>query len=724
MRRVRTPVVLQLEAVECGAASLAMVLAHYGRYVPLEELRVACGVSRDGTKAGNIARAARGYGLKAQGYRKEPEDLRSLRLPAILYWNFNHFLVLEGLGAQFVYLNDPASGHRAVPWDEFNDSFTGVAITFEPDEGFERSAKPGGLVRPLAKRLRGSGVALLYTILVGLALVLPGLVVPAFSRIFVDTILVARMDTWIKPLLLGMTATVVLQAILVWLQQVYLARLETRIALSTSGSFLWHVLRLPYEFFVHRYAGEIGARVGLNDHVAVLLSGQLATNLLNLLTAAFYAALMFSYDAVLGSVALVIALVNLLGLRIVSARRAEENQKRLNERGKLTGVSMHGLSMIETFKASGCELDFFARWSGYQAKALNAQQRLEIPTEFLKVTPVFLTAVNTAIVLGVGGLRVMDGHLTMGMLIAFQALVTNFIDPINKLVLFGGTLQNIEGDLTRLDDVLRSPATPEPDDDVGAAAGMRLRGTLELRDVTFGYSRLEPPLLEKFNLTIAPGSRVALVGGSGCGKSTVSRLVSGLFEPWSGEVLFDGRVRSDFPRVAMTSSFAVVDQEISLFEGTVLDNITMWDPTIEEADVVEAAKDAGIHDDIAARKGGYHSRVAEGGSNFSGGQRQRLEIARALVRRPSVLVLDEATSALDPATEHLIDDNLRRRGCTCLIVAHRLSTIRDCDEIIVLDRGKVVQRGRHEQLSREDGPYARLVGAEAKKAKPHLEFAK
>jgi NHLM bacteriocin system ABC transporter peptidase/ATP-binding protein len=520
-----------------------------------------------------------------------------------------------------------------------------------------------------------------------------------------------------------MATTVVVQGTLVWLQQVYLARLETRLALATSGTFLWHVLRLPYEFFTHRYAGEIGARVALNDRVAQLLSGQLATSLLNLLTVVFYAALMFSYDVILASVAVGIAIVNLLALKYVSERRAEENLKRLNESGKVTGVSMHGLTMIDTFKASGCESDFFARWAGFQAKALNAQQQLEVPTQFLNAVPPLLVAVDTAVVLGVGGMRVMDGHLTMGMLIAFQALVAAFIDPINKLVAFGTTLQQVEGDLARLDDVLRCDAVAQIDD-VEEGGQSRLRGRLELRGVTFGYSRLEPPLLEDFDLTIAPGSRVALVGGSGSGKSTVARLVSGLAEPWAGEVLFDGAPRDAISRVVMASSLAIVDQDISLFAGTVFENITMWDPTVDEADVVEAAKDACIHDDIAARKGGYHSRVDEGGSNFSGGQRQRLEIARAFARRPSMLVLDEATSALDPVTEQTIDENLRRRGCTCLIVAHRLSTIRDCDEIIVLERGKVVQRGTHDQLVRSDGPYARLVGAEAKKAKPYLDFAK
>ncbi|MEO8561608.1 MAG: NHLP family bacteriocin export ABC transporter peptidase/permease/ATPase subunit [bacterium] len=726
VRRVTTPTVLQMEAVECGAAALAMVLAYHGRIVPLEELRAACGVSRDGSKASNMIKAARTYGLDAKGYKREPDELRSMPVPMIVHWNFNHFVVLEGFKQGRAFLNDPSRGPGSVPVDEFDQAYTGIALVFRPSETFTRGGESPSLLGALRRRMAGLGSAVTFAVLAGLALVIPGLVTPTFNRIFVDDILVKGMSEWVKPLLFVMAGAAIVSSVLTWIQQRHLLRFETKLAIDTSSRFFWHVIRLPIDFFSQRYAGEIANRVGINDKVAKLLAGDLATTALNILVIAFYGALMIQYDVLLTVVGVAMASLNLAALRYVSRKRVDLNRLLSQDRGKAMGVAMGGLQTIETLKSTGSESDFFARWSGHQAKVVNGDQQLQFQTQLLSTVPPLLLTINTAVILGLGGTRVIDGVLTMGMLIAFQTLMNSFLTPVNRMVNLGGTLQEVRGDMNRLDDVQQAAIDPYAETssvttDGGLAApasalpplepGAKLSGYLELRNVTFGYCRLEPPLVTNLSISLRPGSRVALVGGSGSGKSTIAKLACGLYEPWEGEVLFDGRRRADVPRDVMARSFAAVDQDIFLFEGTLRDNLTLWDTTLTEESVGRAAYDASISDDINARAGGYDATTEEGGGNFSGGQRQRLEIARALVTDPSLVVLDEATSALDPATEQAIDDSLRRRGCTCLIVAHRLSTIRDCDEIIVLHRGVVVQRGTHDEMKSVSGPYAALIAS-------------
>ncbi len=715
-RRVKTPTVLQTEAVECGAAALGIVLAYYGRVVPLEELRRVCGVSRDGSKAVNIVAAARGYGLVPHAFRKEPDELRAMSLPLIVFWEFNHFLVVEGFGKGRVFLNDPAYGPRVVTDEEFDEAFTGVTITFEVGPGFEKGGRFPSLARALLAWLRGSGTDVAYAVLAGLCLVLPGLLVPTFVRVFVDRVLVQGVRDWMPALLGAMAATLLLQSALVWLQQIRLLRLGQRLTLAATSRFVWHILRLPAEFFALRYVGDVVSRLSVTEQIGHFLSSELALTALNVLMAGFYVLLMLRYSVPLTMIGLTLALLNFAALRYISRLRIDASHRLQQERGKLLSTAFGGLQMIETLKATGGEDDFFARWAGYQAKLVSAQQELGVYTQYLAVVPPLLAALAVAAVLSLGGALIITGTLTIGALIAFQYLTTSLADPINKLVTLGTRAQEIDAGVLRLNDVLRYPVDPvcslAPDGDGRVAPG-RLTGRLELRNITFGYNRLEPPLLQDFSLALAPGARVALVGVTGSGKSTVARLVCGLYEPWSGETLFDGRPRAAYPRRTLTASLALVDQDIFLFEGTVRDNLTLWDPTLSDAVLVGAAVDARVHEVITARPSGYDSRVDEGGSNFSGGERQRLEIARALAGDPAILVLDEATSALDPATEQQIDEGLRRRGCACLIVAHRLSTIRDCDEIIVLDHGRVVQRGTHEQLLAEaGGSYAQLIATE------------
>ena len=710
-RRVRTPTVIQQEAVECGAAALGIVLGYHGRMVPLEELRVACGVSRDGAKASNIVRAARSYGLEARGLRLEPGGLAEIPLPAIVFWNFNHFVVVEGAGRRGVRINDPALGPRRVTWDEFETSFTGIVLEFTPGPGFTPGGERTRLMSALATRLSvvSAAAPLALCLIAGLGLAIPGLVVPGFLKIFADQVLGEGDDSLVTPLVLGLVAAAVAQAGLTWLQQSVLIGLSTKLALSMSTRFMRHLMRLPVRFFLQRSAGSLVARIGLNQQVAHLLSGQLTLTLLSLVSAVVYGVAMLFIDLPLGALAIGLAALNFLALRGISRRRRDVNVVLVAEIAKLNATSFAGVQAIETIKASGAEDDFFARWSGQQAKVVNQRQDLGVATQTLASVPTLLTALSGAAIVSIGAWRVLDGSLSLGSLLALQSLAVAFTVPIASLISLGQTLQEAEGNLASLDDVLRHP----PDERLGAISledgPARLSGRLEFEGVTFGHSPLAPPLLDRLSLVIEPGQRVAIVGPTASGKSTVARLAAGLLRPWEGRVLLDGVPRDDLAPDLVAATVSLVDQEISLFEGSIRDNLTLWDPTISEQAVVRAARDAAIAGDIERRTGAYDREVEEGARDWSGGQRQRLEIARALATDPALIILDEATSALDPVVERRIDEALRARGCACLIVAHRLSTIRDADEIVVLEQGRVVQRGSHDELIAEGGLYAELV---------------
>lgn len=720
-KRAKTPNLLQMEAVECGAATLSMVLGHYGKFLPLEQLRYDCDVTRDGSKASNILKAARKHGLKAKGYRKDPEDLLQMSLPVIIHWNFNHFVVLEGIDLKKdrVYLNDPAVGHRVVSYKEFDEAFTGVVLTFEPEESFEKGGRKPKVWHAIWERINGYKKDLLYVALVGLLMIIPGLAIPVFLQLFVDEILVEGLHDWFAPLLIGMGLAALLQGILEWVKNHYLLRLETKMSLATSARFFWHILRLPVDFFQQRYAGDIGSRIETNDDVAELLSRQFARNFLDLLLIVFFFVIMLQYDVLLSLVGLGLATINIVALRLVANRREESYSQFQQAEGKMTGVAMSGLQMIETIKASGGEDDFFRKWAGYMTKVVNAEQRNAGWGIFLNAVPTVLSALTTITILTLGSLQVMDGYMTIGMLVAFQSLMNSFSEPIENLVGLGGKLQEAKGDMNRLDDIMKAPIDAQTEQNAYKfeygqnfdynIITRKLEGYVEFHNVTFGYSRYAEPLIEDFSLKIEPGERVALVGGSGSGKSTLAKLLAGLYEPWSGEILLDGVPRKQLPREVINNSLGMVDQDIFLFEGTTKEILTLWDNTIPDQLITQAAKDALIHDVIGSRKDGYEGYIAEGGKNLSGGQRQRLEIARTLVNNPSVLILDEATSALDPLTEKEIENNIRRRSCSVLVVAHRLSTIRDSDEIIVLRYGKIVERGTHEELKAKEGAYAALI---------------
>ncbi|MCP3688887.1 MAG: NHLP family bacteriocin export ABC transporter peptidase/permease/ATPase subunit [Gammaproteobacteria bacterium] len=718
--RVRTPTVLQMEAVECGATALSIVLAHFGRWLPIEELRQATGISRDGAKASNIVKAARSYGLRAAGVKQDAEEVLQGPFPCIVFWNFNHFLVVEGRAVDHVYINDPASGPRKIRRSEFDKSYTGIALKMQPGPGFVRGGKPRNIFSALFARTRGSNLALSYIILTGLLLVIPGLLLPAFLKTFIDSVLVLGRTSWILPILIGLALTGLLNSCLLYLQTHYLLRVQTKLAVSSAGQFFWHALRVPVVFYAQRYAGDVASRVQSCHTLAGLLSGPFSMTFVHLLMIVFYLAVMATYSITLTLISIGIVTINFVVLGAVQRKLKDQNSNLLNQEAKMVGTTMAGLQAIETLKATGTEQDFFSSWAGYQTNYINTQQKLGLTSQLLASIPGVVNHINSAVILGMGGFLIIGGHLSIGGLIAFQALMGHFVKPVQSLMGFGAQLQTVKGALDRLNDVESYPIDKllerDSDNDTVNEPGqpfeadeIKLSGEVELRDVCFTYSPLDPAFIDHFFLKLSPGKRVALVGGSGSGKSTIARLIQGLYQPTSGKILFDGKQISQIPHRVFTHSVAMVDQDITMMEGSLRDNLTMWDHSVPTELLVKACQDACIHDVIASRAGGYDSMVEEGSANFSGGQTQRLEIARALVRKPSILILDEATSALDPVTEKTIDSNIRRNGCTTIIVAHRLSTIRDCDEIIVLELGKVIERGSHDELMSLNGKYTRLV---------------
>ncbi len=712
----KVPVVMQMEALECGAASLAMILAYHGKWLPLEKVRADCGVSRDGSNLKDMADAAAAYGLKVDPYRCGMEDVKTLPVPAIIHWNFNHFVVLNGFKKNKAVINDPARGTVEVPLDEFDRAFTGIIVCFEPTEEFVADGKKKSVWSFAKARLKGTLVPFIFVILTGLLVTFIGIVNPVFTRIFMDRILTGQNPEWLIPVLTGMASLVVFQIIVQAINIIYMLKIKGKLAIVANSMFMWHVLRLPMHFFSQRQIGDIAMRQSSNESIAEVLIQSLAPILLNAIMLVFYFFMVIKISWPLTLLGLTAVIINMFMANYISKKRINITRAQLRDAGKLASTTVSGIEMIETIKSSGAENGFFEKWAGYQASVNSSVVRFSKLNEYIGAIPEVIQGFANMAVLLIGAMFIMQGSngFTAGVLMMFQGYLGKFLEPLDSFRGIGQQMQEMRTDMERIEDVMNyEPDVVYEDVEIDENAEYsKLTGEMQMKNVTFGYKPLGEPLIKDFNLTLKPGSTVAFVGASGCGKSTLAKLISGLYKPWSGEITFDGQPISDVNREIFTSSVAVVDQDIILFEDTIAENIKMWDKSISDTAMISAAKDAQIHEDIMQKDGGYSHKVLEGGKNFSGGQRQRIEIARTLAKDPTIIVLDEATSALDAKTENEVIEAITDRGVTCIIVAHRLSTIRDCDEIIVLDKGQVIERGTHDELFAKNGMYTQLITTE------------
>ena len=709
----KVPVIMQLEALECGAASLTMLMAYYEKWVPLEQVRADCGVSRDGANAKNIALAAQRYGFKVEGYRRSPKTIREKgTFPCIIHWNFSHFVVLDGFRGNYACINDPAKGFVKVPMEDFDKSFTGVTINIVPGEDFQPSGRRKSTLEFARKRLSGAKTAVVFVMVTSIISYIFNMINPVMSRVFLDKILGGPGNEWLNGFLLIMGGLAVLQIAVAWGQAVYSLKINGKMAIVGSSTYMWKVLRLPMEFFSQRMAGDIQQRQQQNETVAGTVINTLAPLALNTVMMIFYLVIMIRYSFLLSLVGILTIMLNLALSRVISNKRINLTRIQMRDAGRLMGTTSAGIEMIETIKGSGSENGFFRKWAGYQASVNTQTVKFARVQQYLGSVPGLLTRLSNHAVLLLGVWLCINGKFTLGGIMAFQGFLSSFTGPAMTLIEAGQTMQEMRTNMERIDDVMEYPSDENAADDSETGEGQplrKLRGGLELKNITFGYSKLAQPLIRNFSMQLKPGSRVAFVGASGCGKSTLSKLISGLYNPWEGEILFDGKPRREISRSVMTGSVAVVDQDIILFEDTIANNIKMWDDSIQDFEMVLAARDAQLHEDIMRREGGYEYRLTSGGRDLSGGQRQRLEIARVLAQDPAIIILDEATSALDAKTEFDVVNAIRERGITCIVIAHRLSTIRDCDEIIVLKRGEVVERGTHDELMAKGGAYTELV---------------
>ncbi len=700
-----------MEAVECGAASLSMILQFYGRFVPLEQLRIDCGVSRDGSNAFNVLRAAEKYGLKGSGQKRTFEELREDRRPVILFWEYKHFLVLEGFGRNKVFLNDPGVGRRHVTFDEFKKSYSGIALSFEKTDLFVKGGQPPTLIRQIWHQIKIVPSPIMFVIISGFFLLLPGFAMPAFLMAFINTFFTQNVIVWRGEFVVAVFLMFLFSACLNWMRKYYLNRLGIHLSLVFSSNYLWHLLKLPISFYHQRYSSEIAYRQRLNDSVAKTLTQTLISSFIDLFLIVFYALLMFMYDPAIAWIGLLAGICSFAVLLIIYQTRVNAYARLQQNTAKMVAKGMSGLQQIESIKAMGSESDFFSTWAGTFTNAFNDRQEIGKKDVMLNTLPLFFQIFAGAVLLSLGSKHVIDGTLSIGMLMAMQILQTNFLAPISRFVSLNQMIQSMKIDMDRLNDVFKNPVDPyykESEEPI-----QELKGHLEFRNVSFSYAPLSLPSIENVSFEIQPGKRVALVGPTGSGKSTIAKLSSRLLTPTTGEIFLDGVPMTDIPREVLYKTLATVDQDIFLFSGTIRENITLWNPEVAEEGLIHASKDAQIHEEIVLRKDNYDSMLYEGGKNLSGGQKQRLEIARGLLHNPPLLILDEAMSALDSKLEKEILHRIALRGCSCLMISHRLSTIQDCDEIIVLDRGKIVQRGHHTELKGAPGVYQDLILSES-----------
>ncbi|MDO4798394.1 MAG: NHLP family bacteriocin export ABC transporter peptidase/permease/ATPase subunit [Coriobacteriales bacterium] len=714
-RRVKVPQVMQMEALECGAACLTMVLAYYGRWVSLEQMRVECGVSRNGSKALNIVKAARNYGLAARGITCGIEALKKIELPCILFWDFRHFVVLSGISDKYAYINDPARGELRVPMDEFSESFTGIVLRFAPNKDFQPGGAPPSVLDFVRRRLKGMGPAIAFVCATAALTSLISIASTTLSQVFLDRVLPSGSSDSATLLACIMLSLALASGIVTSLSAIYVTRIQGKTAVVASSRFMRHLLHLPSGFYEQRMVGDLQQRQTSNEMVVAVLIGQLAPVVINAAMLVLYLLVMLRYSVPLTCLGVSTVIINAWLARYMSRKRVNISRKYAASQGKEYSVMVAGIDAIETIKAAGAETGYFQTWSGYQAVVGSDNARTVAVNEYLGNAPALLVELANIGVLVLGTWLIVRGHFSVGALLAFQGLLASFMVPVTQIINLGQTVQETQTQMERIEDVMRYEAdVPERrvDDELEQArefGSEKLAGDLELSHVTFGYSPLDEPIIQDFNLKLERGKWVALVGSSGSGKSTLSKLISGLYKPWSGTIAFGGTPLEDIPRPVLRGSLSVVDQDIAVFNDTIASNVRMWDGSIADFDVILACRDAQIHKEVLSRDQGYQTQVLPGGRNFSGGQLQRLEIARALANDPSIIILDEATSALDAKTEELVMRRIRDRDITCIVVAHRLSTIRDCDEIVVLDQGTVVERGTHEQLMQADGAYAKLV---------------
>ena len=713
----KVPVIMQMEALECGAASLAMVMAYYGKWIPLEQVREDCGVSRDGSNARNVLIAARSYGFIAKGYRFEPEDLKKEgKFPCIIHWNFNHFVVLDGFKGGKAIINDPAGGTKAISMEEFDKAFTGICLMIEPGEDFKPGGKPKSVLKFVRNRLKGAGVAVAFVVICSLISALMGVIQPGFSRIFYDRLLTRENPEWFMPFMIGLAVISAVQIIVSAVEAIFSNKINGKMDVVGNSTFLWKVLHMPMNFFSQRLAGDIQSRQNSNAGIAGSLVNTFAPLALNGIMAVFYFVVMIRYSPLLTMVGLLSIVINLFMSRYISKKRVNLTRVQMRDSAKLVSTTVAGIEMVETIKSSGAENGFFRRWAGYQASVNTQSVKFARMNQYIGMIPSVVSLLCNSAVMFLSVWFAMEGNFTVGMISAFQGFLGSFTAPASNLISASQSLQEMRTSMERIEDVMQYPEDvcykAKADDEGENKSYAKLTGDIELKNVTFGYSRLAEPLIKDFNLSLKRGGSVALVGASGCGKSTISKLISGLYQPWGGEILFDEIPLGSIDRSVFTGSLAVVDQDIIIFEDTIANNTKMWDSSIEDFEVILAARDAQIHNDIVKREGGYNYKLTEGGKDLSGGQRQRLEIARALAQDPTIVILDEATSALDAKTEFEVVKAIRDRGITCIVVAHRLSTIRDCDEILVMDHGTVVERGTHWELFAKGGKYTELVTTE------------